>query len=259
MKKNTKFLVLVLALVMICLCLTGCDELDQMREEQAVWTTKDSTDSITYKGTYYKKLDIDNTPNPLYNQNISGTVYVTDPDVPVLLSNRFGEYFNISEDESFITGWLYTDGYMFIGEEVLYCRADIYDYIMSKISEGVEYTKYGFGYYQWDEEELTDIWTYTYLTSEEINAVNKVLEEVEPVSDSNIAYNETYILSLDKVSENDYFGRCAFELYVDGTGTYYLVQYSETLDMHTHYEVPKEFSPIFEELEDTAYEYMEFY
>lgn len=251
MKKILKISALILALMMMCLYLTGCDELDQMREGQAVWTTKDSTDSITYKGTYYKKLDIDNTPNPLYNQNISNTVYVTDSDVPVLLSNRFGEYFNISEDESFITGWLY--GYMF--EEVLYCRADIYDSVMSKINEGVEYTKYGFGYYQWDDEELTDIWTYTYLTTEEINAVNKVLEDVEPVSDSNVAYNEIYILSLDKVSEDNYFGRSAFELYVDGTGTYYLVQYSETLDMYTHYEVPKELSPIFVKLENTAYYY----
>lgn len=256
MKKNTKFLVLLLAMLLMCLCLTGCDELDEMREIQAFWTTQGSTDSITYNGVEYKKLPGYNNPNPMYNSQYSKYIYVTDRDVPVLLSSRFSDIMDVSDDENFISGYCYTTDYYYSesyvspDSEAVYCKSDIYDEVVEKINAGIEYTNYGFGYYYWDEKEMTDIWEYYYLSSDETDAVNKVIENVEPITNSEIDYNNNYVLSLDKISEDKYFGKDSFDLYTDGLNTYYLVQYSEALDIHTCYKVPEELKPTFEKLEE---------
>lgn len=260
MKKNTKFLVLVLALLMMCLCLTGCDELDNMRDLHATWTTEGNTDSITYNGVEYKRIYGSNLPDPMFSSQFQ-MIFVTEPDVPVLLSQTQGVALSISYDEHFIVGTLYDDytaeydmlyssiayGYEEL-EKVLYCKADIYDDIVAKINDGIEYTKYGYEYYTYDEESYIDEYNYYYLTDEECDAINKVVKEVEPVYNSQIAYEHRWIIDLDKISDDGYFAKFSYEIYADNLDQYYLTNYSETIDEYTHYKVPDDMSDIFEQI-----------
>lgn len=260
MKKATKLSALMIALFMICLCLGGCDELDDMREKQAFWTTKGSIESITLDGEEYKRLPGYDNPDPLYNVPDSGlAVNVTDPDVPVLLSDSFAEYMNLSADKNFITGSLYNipvewyDGYL-PGSDVIYCKTDIYDEVAEKINAGIEYTKYGFGCFEYDEEKMSDKRMYYYLTDEENDAINTIIEKVKPLTNNEIA-NNIYELSFDKISEDKYFGKASYELYSNGINTYYLAQYSNALDIYTCYEVPQEYNSIFKKFEDNFRKY----
>ncbi len=262
MKKNTKFIVLIIALLMLCLCLTGCSELDTMREQQAFWTEKGSIDSITYNGTEYKILPGNNHPIPLgYKHN---PIFVTDPDVPVLLSNEFSTYMNLSDDGNFLTGFVYpypkTTYISDEGTEATYCKADIYDEVIAKINEGIEYTSYCYQYWIYDDEADSDECYYYYLTDEEADAINKVAEEVKPVFDSEIPYETLWLAPLEKVSEDNYFVKSSFELYYDDyDDTYYLVSFSPSLETHSHYEVPKKMNDIFDKISEKAIEGNDYY
>ena len=277
MKKNIKFSVLIIALLMLCLCLTGCSELDIMREQQAFWTEKGSVDSITYNGIEYKILPGNNHPIPMgYKHN---PIFVTDPDVPVLLSNEFSTYMNLSDDGNFLTCYvsmtpehdvitMYSTMYSALsnsytsyeGGDATYCKADIYDEVVAKINEGIEYTSYCYQYWIYDEKTEGDKCYYYYLTDEEADAVNKVAKEVKPVFDSEIPYETLWLAQLEKISEDNYFVKASFELYYnDYDDTYYLVSFSPSLETHSHYEVPKKMNDIFDKISEKAIDVNNYY
>ncbi len=255
MKNKTRFSVLILALVMMCLCLSGCDELDTMREYHAFWTETGKFDSITYDGTTYRKLDAFDTPDPMYKSS-EQMVFVTEDDVPVLLSEECGTTMMLTEDKKFMQGMVYTSSYRpgsGLAENNVYCRVDIYDEIKSRVNSGIEYTLYGYEYWV-DYESKSDDGTYReseyeyyYLKKDEIDAVNKVLNTVKPVDDSQVAYEYAYILGLDKVSSDKYFGKEGYEIYKDNAGDYYLAQYSIALETYTSYKVPDDLRETFDE------------
>lgn len=254
MKNKRKFLVMILALLIMCLCLTGCDELDDMRAKQAFWTTELDRTSITYNNTEYKALDLRGSyGNPLYNVNASEQVSITEKDVPVLLSNSYGMSGDISKDEVFIQTWLY-DETTYSSNEALYCRADMYDSVSKTIADGIEYTNYGTGFFKWNEKEMQDEWIYYYLTEDEIDAINKVFDEVKPVENTNIQAKSSYVCAIDKVSKDKMFGNHSFELFSDIAGNYYIVKYTDFNEDYVHYEVPQELSPIFENIGNMVYQ-----
>lgn len=254
MKKLSRILAAILAVLMMCLCLGGCDELDEMRKEQAFWVDNDSTDSIEYNGQIYKKVDVSTTvPNPLYNSSNNKYVVVTDNDVPVLLADSFGDYLNMSEDENFIFGYVYKPskteykGVYESGKDCLYCKDEIYDSVVSKIKEGIEYTLYGYEYYTFDsEEDYEGKHHYYYLKDDEVKAVDKVVASITPIEDDEILYDYEYVLELDKVSEDKFFGKYLYELYYNSINGYYLGQYSESLGTYKYYKVPDELTEIFD-------------
>ncbi len=263
MKNKTKIMVLILALLMMCVSFSGCAELDQMRKEHAVWTTKGSTDSITYMGNEYIKLPGVNNPTPM-GLNVS-PVYVTDSGVPVLLSHELSTLMELSEDGNFLTGYVYDDSYYeysytssgtstreYISSNyVIYCKADIYDDVTTKINEEIEYPYYGYNYFVYDEITGTDEYSYYYLTEEEIDAINTVIKEVEPVTDNNVV-NHMWLVSLDKISKNKYFMLESFEIFIDDYNRYYLASYSYTFDEYTIYQVPDEMKNIFDHIVEAA-------
>ncbi len=256
MKKLSKILALILAVLMMCLCLGGCDELDEMRKEQAFWVDNDSTDSITYNGQIYKKIDVSTTvPNPLYNCSDGKYVVVTDSDVPVLLAYSFGNYLNMNEDENFIYGYVNKPskteyvGVYESGNDYLYCKDDIYNSVVSKIKEGIEYTLYGYSYYTYDEEDdYYGVHHYYYLKDDEIKAVNKVVTSVTPTEDDVVVYDYEHVLELDKVSEDKFFGKYSYEVYYNAINGYYLGQYSESLGTYKYYKVPDKLTETFDKI-----------
>ncbi|MBQ2971530.1 MAG: hypothetical protein IJE16_03150 [Ruminococcus sp.] len=256
MKNKRKFLVLILALTMMCLCLTGCDELDTMREKHAFFVEEDNADAITYNGETYLKIEkTGNLPDPLYNNNDYSSVYVTNPDVPVLLSQSLGNWLDISADGNFLYGYIYTpfeteySGVYESSVESLYVKDEFYDTVKAKIEEGIEYPMYGYSYYVYeDEDDFEGTSHYYYLNSDEIAAINKVIEEVKPTDNEDVIYDYYYVLNFDKVSADKFFGMYSYELYYNKYDGYYLSNYSESLDTHSYYKVPESMTEIFDEI-----------
>ncbi len=270
MNKNKKFLMLFLALAMMCLCLTGCDDLDNLREQHAFWTVDGDTTSITYKGAVYKELPELNDLDPLYNSAYDEFISVTNSDVPVLLSTTYGVSLNISADERFITGFIYNDyeaeykdasslfsSIQFYpesedGRYAIYCKEDIYDEVCNSIKDGIKFTNYGYSYYTYDDRSYMDTYRYYYLSDEECDAVNEVVKTVKPQQTSDSPYMDIYICALDKITEDKMFGEVSYEIYRDGYGNYSLEHYSYVTEEYKSYVVPEKYNDIFDKIVEKA-------
>lgn len=258
MKKGIKLISLIFALIIMSICFTGCDQLDAMRESQAFWTTDGKYDSVTYNGTVYKQLPTQNPPTPFNEDSATATqaVFVTTSDIPVLLSQSEGIYMDLSADKNFLTSSTYSlsplthpnGDYDFLNQTddtIVFCNEEIYDDVIKQMEDGIEYPMYGYEYWTYDDETGEGKLNFYYLTDEEIEAVNKVIEEVEPVEDDQIAYNCPHIATLQEISENKYFSKISYDIYEGKTNEFYLVLYSNTTDKHIEYKVPQELNDIF--------------
>lgn len=276
MKKVFKISALALAVVVMCLSFCGCAELDDMRESHAVWTQKGNTDSITYNGEVYKLLDNIEGHNPMYTNDWDNTLYVTEPDVPVLLSTDFGVDLQLSTDGKFITGYLHDEyktdvhneyGVPYLNEfgtfsdsdtvrEVCYCKEDIYEEMRKKIDAGINYTGYGYEY--WNYDSVGDPYHYHYLSDEDVKLINEVVEKVKPDTDNEIPYEYMSICILDEVSDDKSFGKSSYEVYYYGDGNYCLGLWIDNGKCKA-YEVPEKYSDEFDRIFKIALEHSEYW
>lgn len=147
--KKCKRWIAVLLVSLMCLSLCGCQELEDMRASHAIWQ---EDGSIKWNGNVYRLLE--NAPDEL--QVYGGvTVYVTEADVPVLLSPEFGEYFNSSKDGMLLRGF---NVYDMVGRYI-YCREDRYEEIAEYLQQTTEMKEMNhYFYYYWsyetDEQEV---------------------------------------------------------------------------------------------------------
>lgn len=214
MKKIFKrAMTLVLAAALLC-SLCGCAALDALRESQAYY---DDNGNIVWNGSTYKLLAYS---DPLYPEvDYSSEIYITEPDVPVLLSLFYAlDLLNPSTDGKFLED----------GQYNYYCREDAYDEITARLQEGFEPEIVCYFYDVYDEET----WEYKeknyQLTADQIAAIELVVTTVEPVS-----YNETgmypdydYILNICECSADMLLQTCSTELIVYGQ-RYYLAVYTD--------------------------------
>ncbi|MBQ4129043.1 MAG: hypothetical protein IJD68_04650 [Ruminococcus sp.] len=269
MKKKTKLLVLLLALVMMCLCLSGCDELDDLKNQQAYWTDAGSPESITYKGEVYKRVHYKgNKPDVLYNSNynIENYINVTEKDVPVLLSNYSGDTLEISSNGNFLSGYLYSrfkteyENIYESGFDTLYCKEDIHKEISKAVEEGIEYPLFGYSIYAYDYEADEEKFEYHYLTKEESDIINEILDTVEPTTDDGYRLADySVVASLDTVSEDKNFGvSYAYEINFDYLDTYYISSSDEYGLDYLYYKVPKKYNKFFKELDEKVTDYTDY-
>ena len=87
MKKSFKIIALVLCLATLCVTLCSCQALDERRENQAVMI--DDT-SFSFHDHTYKKMPISSKLQFIMNDPIGFQSFLTDKDVPVLLSAMYG-------------------------------------------------------------------------------------------------------------------------------------------------------------------------
>ena len=128
MKKRILALVLVLTL---CLAFSGCT-LDSMRKSHAINTEEGK---IVWDGMEYIALPHDVMINAKIDYETQ--VYVTKPDVPLLLQEIYGESVGISLDGKFLEGWY--------GQT--YCRSDCYDQYKNFTADNVTLDHYCYEYY----------------------------------------------------------------------------------------------------------------
>ena len=269
MKKITKISALVIAVTLMCLSFTGCAELDKMKEQQAFWTEKGSKNSITYDGAEYIAIDNPDSYNPTYNSN-EDFIYVTDADVPVLLSSDFGVSLQISNDKNFIFGFAYdvivrsvNEEYDELkdhnygpfsdtseGKEILYCKKDIYDEVKEKFEKGINYT--GYGYRSWMENpDENGNAPYYYLDDKDAKLIDKIADEVKPEiqNDAGVSYSGCNICTLNSISEDKYFGKLSYDvIWADDVDEYYLSLYTFETETYSVYKVPKEYNSDFDRI-----------
>ena len=121
MKKYVKLISAVLLTVFICVGLCSCKQLDEMRDNRAIYGKTEET-------LYFRKAEYKLLPqcDDLYieDENLG---YVTEKDVPILLSDMIGKSVFFDDEALFITAERYPYG------SKVWCRADIYDETVQKI------------------------------------------------------------------------------------------------------------------------------
>lgn len=231
MKKWKRWLVLALATV-LCLSLCGCDELETMRSEHGVWQ---EDGSILWNGAVYRKLENTLSMGEFDFTYSYVTIYVTEPDVPVLLSTMFGEAMDVSADGTILEHY----DYRLVEERTTwYCREDVYDEMVKKLENGVTLNTYC--YYYWDFDRGKNV-PY-YLTEEQANTMHRILATVDPVLSADFdepIEDELYLYVTD---ENRMFEQGTDKWLCITQSRYCIESFDEI------YVVPMEYNAIFDEI-----------
>ena len=234
MKKNVKRILVLLVALSLVFVFCGCDGLDEMRNAQA-FSNVDGT--ITWQGNTYKLL-----PSRTYfNPDISNStpVFVTEPDVPVLLSTMFAEktFYATMDNKILVSTY---------GETTHYCIDSEYDAMCERLRAPFEpeIVCYQYGFYN-EETGYYETRYYT-LTQEQVDAVNLVIETVEPTVLSDGMYIDTwYAIRLEECSKDMLFRKDAMHISYSGS-TYYIELYTPMES--TLFAVPAGCNAIFDEI-----------
>ena len=230
MKRNAKIIALAMTLILLCTCFTSCSgSLKEMREAHAIYT---DDGVITYKGKEFKKLP--SLGDLEIATNAKDTVYVTASDVPVLLSEMLGDFFDISLDGNFLI-----ETVMYDREPEVYCIADLYDQVIKELNRGVKLDRYGYEVViygdEYDDMEIKNV----VLSKGDSNALDSFMTEKNIVTLSGgmvIIFKKSapiYSCTESGVFKKDAFvigetedGHCYIEVCDEKTGeyTYYLVE-----------------------------------
>ena len=178
MKKLFKLTALALSVIMLCLMLCSCQALDDLRASTGVYTDDEKT-AFTFKDKLYKHIDIpDGKYEIIMDQAYYSHQFVITKDVPVLLSDNFGEsitYSHSGDEDPIII-------------RVLAEKSDG-DYALDEL-RGVSYTNYS---------------TYEYYVREDkYDEVKKIVDE---------AAIDTYYLSYYDYHYDDYFYEYDYDYY----------------------------------------------
>lgn len=210
MKKFIRTAILVFALTVLCFSLSGCHALDTARNAQA-FLNDDGT--ILYDGKIYKPLPAGSEYAELTYSLISSyiennTVYITEKDVPVLLSGIVGTSAHIDKDKKIICANYVIDN---SSDSRNYCREDIYDNFVEEI-KNPNYTKYSMQldtfllrilYTDIDIPESIDLKDYEIAAINEIIALGDTVKDPYSVDTHEGTYADIYRSTEDGlISEN---------------------------------------------------------
>lgn len=227
MKNTVKRLASVLLIILICLSLCSCAELDEMKEQQAFFLNEDHTE-ILWNDVVYKCIPLND--NILGDFQMAG--YMTNSDVPVLLSGMFGYSFTVVEPYGIIHGV----------KDMYYCKADEYDYYMTLLAN------YNKDKYAYRTDELIGEHSYrSYLNIVDTETV-KAIEEIlafHKVEDFNLQTNWMY--SIYTCEDTGTFYDYCFEV-VEVRGEGYYFQYENKINGEEHYKVPEEYKHLFDKI-----------
>lgn len=197
MKKFIRTAVLVFALTVLCFSLSGCHALNEARNAQAF---KNDDGTILYNGKIYKALpDREEFADLSYSLTYDhgNMVYVTDKDVPVLLSAFFGQPAFTDKDKKIIFTDYLTDS---TSNSLKFCREDIYDTLVEEI-KNPNFTKYtmaldsmGLSYLLDDIDipDSVDLKDYEIAAINEIIALNDTVENPDTFDSYDGVYAEIF-------------------------------------------------------------------
>lgn len=138
MKKKLKISAFCLAIIAFAAFFAGCGFLDDLRASQAVFSEDRKT--ITYQGQLYKQLPVNSNifVTGSYYSRVND-VFLTEHDIPVLLSGFFSENCSYNKERDLFS--LYEGYSEFYDVEysayVTYCNEKDYDRYLEAINNGV--------------------------------------------------------------------------------------------------------------------------
>ena len=218
MKKFIRFVALI---ILLCISLSGCSYLDELRAIRGVFTEDGAI--VMYDGTKYLSLPKNEYFYPDFNT--ADEAYVTeDEEVPLLLIADFGNWGYKSADGQFLK-ISHSELYSY------YCREDLYDSIVERMNEGFEPELYCYSYY---DDTVYESRLYT-LTSQQAEAIEAVLANQEPFTlPDGAKMDYDYLVYLYHCS-GDYLFRQNSVKICFADGTFYVV------DGELIYKVPNNF------------------
>ena len=220
MKNTVKRLASVLLIVLICLSLCSCTMLDKMKEQQAFFLNDDKTEFV-WQGVTYKQIPIE---DDIFYSDLQQGGYITQSDVPVLLSEVNGYYFWVCEPQ----GLIETNGNF-------YCKADEYDYYMTLIAN------YNKNKYAYRTEEILGPNSYR----AHLNIVDE--ETIKAIEYFNLQTQWMYTIYTCE-DTGTFYDRCFDVVEVRGEGYYF--QYENKINGEEHYKVPEEYRKLFDKIYD---------
>ncbi len=232
MKKACRILALFTAFVLVCLSATGCDAIDEMRNNQAFYT---ETGGVKLRDTDYLPLPQNEYFRP-FKRDDNTVIRITKPDVPVLLSSEFGDYGSLYNDGE-ILYCNYMDSY--------YCRVDKYSEYNAVLTAPFEPTGYCYTYHVLDIEDTLEYIEHLYqLTDEQAKAVDEILATATPtVQDENANYTYDYFVQLNACDDTMLLRDEAVGIAINGN-EYTIVRSNYNL----RYTVPSEYSAMFDSI-----------
>lgn len=231
--KKLKSLLSIFVTVILCFSLTGCNYIDEMREAQIHY---DNEGDLVYNNTKYIILPPCEDFSPEHNYD--KTLYITEPDLPVLLNDILGDAAYLTLNNQFI----YSTG----DNSSYYARIDIYESIITRIESGNYFEKYCYNnsYYDVDTDEYV---SEKIRISDEISDaidyifIGEPLEEVDPSLLYQYEVMDIYAMSEDELF-NTYFATIyKTEKYI------YIADYNDNAFI-----IPNEYAEIFIELINEA-------
>ncbi len=236
MKKVKRSLALLLALILVCLSATGCNAIEEMRNNQAFYT---ETGGVKLRDTDYLPLPQNEYFRP-FKRDDNTVIRITEPDVPVLLSSEFGDYGSLYNDGE-ILYCNYMDSY--------YCRVDKYSEYNAVLTAPFEPTGYCYTYHVLDTDTLEYIEHIYQLTDEQAKTVDEILATVtSTVQDRNANYTYDYFVQLNACDDTMLLRDEAVGIAKNGN-EYTIVRsnYNGERD-DLRYTVPSEYSAMFDSI-----------
>ena len=162
MKNFLKRIGVLLLVGAMVFALCGCDALDDMREHQ-IFPNEDG--SFMIEGVRYVQLEVNDYFAP--GNTPVGAYYLTETDVPVLLSSQFCiGALELTEDGRFCRDWK---------RGLWFCKEDIYEDMQARNREPFVPDTLFYEYLTWDENgEWHD--TVYKLSDAEVTAIAEVLK-----------------------------------------------------------------------------------
>ena len=203
-----KFIRFVALLVLLCISLSGCSYLDELRASRAVSNEDDTI--VICDGVRYLLLPENEYFYPDFTDD-STIYFIDDEEIPLLLTDILGSW-----------GYKSKDGRFLQDDSAItqnYCREDLYDSIVKRMNEGFEPELYCYSYYDYAVYESR---LYT-LTSQQAEAIEAVLASQEPFTlPDGAKLDYDYQVYLHRYS-NDYLFR-EFSVKIGfADGTFYVV------------------------------------
>jgi len=203
MKKTVKGVALIIAVIIFCFSLCGCVDIDDMKKSQAFITDT----GVVFNGNEYYPLP--ESDRMQFFTTEYNPVYITEKDVPVLLSSFMGSECILSDDGKF----LYSES-----ETIRYCRSDVYESVLSRINSGYVHEGYFYSYYDFKNDKAK----YYRLTEKDEAAIKALITSTTPEKLPDVAdIDYDYYIELNSCSDDMIFWEYAYEFYIKGE-KYYL-------------------------------------
>lgn len=231
MKKALKRLGVLLLLGAMVFALCGCAELDDMRAHQ-IFPNEDG--SFVINDVRYVQLEANDYFTP--GDTPVGSYYLTETDVPVLLSSQFCiGAMELTEDGRFCRDWK---------RGLWFCREDLFEEVQAKNREPFVPNILFYNYYGPNEQGEWIELTYK-LSETEVAAIATVLQG-EPLQLGDGVYISTdWECGLTEATDDMLF-RYSGPSIAKAGNSFYVSSYKDS--GATTYQVPAELNPVFEKI-----------